>query len=80
MFYTYVLKSQVAMKYYTGYTGNLKSRLSDHNKGRSLYSRRYRPWILVYSENFETELEAQNRERYFKSSAGRRWLKIKVNK
>jgi putative endonuclease len=37
--------------------------------------RPYIPFELVYSEEFETEIEAINREKYFKTAAGRRFLK-----
>jgi putative endonuclease len=32
--------------------------------------------IIIYSENFETRLEARNREKYFKSGIGKEKLKI----
>ena len=38
----------------------------------------YIPFELVYFEKFETEQEAIARERYFKSAAGRRFLKKKL--
>jgi len=35
---------------------------------------------MVYYEKFDSEMEAVKREKYFKSAAGRRWLKKYVNK
>ena len=75
MFYTYILKSKIQVKYYTGYTDNLERRLNEHNQGRNIYSSRYIPWKIAYKEEFTTETEAIKREKYFKSAAGRRWLK-----
>jgi putative endonuclease len=80
MYYTYVLKSTNFVKYYTGYTNNLEKRLNDHNQGMSLYSKRYKPWNIIYFEEFSKEPEAIRREKYFKTAAGRRWLKKNVNK
>jgi putative endonuclease len=40
--------------------------------------RPYIPFKLVYSEAFDTEIEAIEREKYFKSSAGRRYLKGRI--
>jgi putative endonuclease len=37
--------------------------------------RPYIPFKIVYFESFETEQESIAREKYFKSAAGRRFLK-----
>ena len=79
MFYVYVLKSVRDKKFYTGHTNNLLRRLREHNDGKNIYSQRYMPWQIVYHESFSTELGAIKREKYFKSAAGRRWLKKYVN-
>ena len=34
---------------------------------------------LVYSENYDSFAEARKRELYFKTAAGRRFLKTKIN-
>ncbi len=80
MFYTYVLKSLVYQKFYTGHTDNLDRRLKQHNNGYTIYSKRYRPWQNVYCEQFNSEEESIKREKYFKSAVGRRWLKKYINK
>jgi putative endonuclease len=40
--------------------------------------RPYLPFQLVYFESFETKEEAILREKYFKTAAGRRYLKTKL--
>ncbi len=80
MFYTYILKSLKQRKFYTGHTDNLQRRLNEHNDGKNIYSKRYAPWKMVYNEKFDTESKAVKREKYFKSAAGRRWLKKYVDK
>lgn len=75
MFYTYILLSQVSNKTYAGRTDNLEKRLKEHSDGKETFSRRHRPWKVLYSERFLSEVESAKREKYFKSAAGRRWMK-----
>jgi putative endonuclease len=79
MYYTYVLRSLQNGVLYKGQTDDLKSRLLIHNSGLVSYSKRYLPWELVYFEEFETRAEAMAREKFFKTGAGRDWLKRKLN-
>lgn len=74
-FYTYVLQSTVNGHLYKGSTENLHRRLEEHNSGMVDYTSKYRPWKLVYHEQFETRREAILREKFFKSGQGRQWLK-----
>ncbi|MEK7133181.1 MAG: GIY-YIG nuclease family protein [Patescibacteria group bacterium] len=75
MFYTYILISEKDKKTYTGYTSNLEERLKYHNSGMVKATKNRRPFKIFYKEEFLTEQEAKERERYFKSSVGRRKLK-----
>lgn len=65
---------------YTGYTSNLEKRLEYHNRGRVKATKNRRPLRVLYKEEFATKEEAKKRERYLKSSAGRRFLKHKFKK
>ena len=75
MYYVYILKCQADGSLYKGYTNDLDRRLAEHNSGKSDYTSRKGPWELVYHESFETKEDAIKREKYFKSSAGRRFIK-----
>ena len=75
MFYAYVLKSIDHDFFYKGHCQDLDKRLLQHNSGMTISIRPYIPFKIIYSEEFETEQEAIAREKYFKSSAGRRFLK-----
>ena len=75
MAYLYILKSEQYPKTYVGITEDLIRRLEEHDKGFSDYSSKYRPWKLVYQENYANMIEAHKRELYFKSAAGRRFIK-----
>jgi len=72
----YVLLSQRDKKFYTGYTTNLKQRLTDHFHGNSKATAPRRPFKLIYCEYFLSEIDATNRERYLKTSTGKRMLKL----
>jgi putative endonuclease len=78
MFYAYVLKSMQFDYFYKGHCENLEQRLKEHNSGMTLSIKPYIPFKVVYFEEFETRDEAIKREKYFKSSAGRRFLKTKI--
>jgi len=71
----YILLSLRHPKTYVGITSNLHNRLIQHNKGCNNYSRRYKPWKVVYSETYQSEKDALERENYFKSHAGRNFIK-----
>jgi putative endonuclease len=79
MFYVYVLYSESAGKKYTGYTTNLTARLSQHNEGFSgSFTKGKGPWKLIYSETYNNRTEAQQREKYLKTGAGRDFIKEKT--
>ncbi|MEK7558241.1 MAG: GIY-YIG nuclease family protein [Patescibacteria group bacterium] len=73
--YVYILKSEKVAKTYVGSTSDLDRRVYEHNSGLSTFTKRYMPWKLVYSEECENIALAREREHYFKSTAGRRFLR-----
>ena len=75
MFIVYVLYSSQYDKIYIGYTGNLEQRTLSHNElGKKGWTIKFRPWILVHSEVFETKQQALLREKELKSGKGRKWI------
>ncbi len=74
MWFVYIIKSENGM-IYTGMTKNLEKRLLEHNIGMNYYTSRGSKWQLLYSEKFEDSNEARKREKYFKNTAGKEWLK-----
>ena len=75
MFFAYVLKSIEHDYYYKGHCQDLGKRLIQHNAGMTESIRPYIPFTIIYFEEFENEKHAIEREKYFKTSAGRRFLK-----
>ena len=74
-YYVYILKSLKDGKFYTGYTNNLKRRLNEHNEGKSLSTKNRAPFELVYWEGCLNSKDAVKREKYLKSSWGKRYIK-----
>ena len=61
--------------FYKGHCENPEERLIQHNSGMIESIRPYIPFELIYKEEFETREDSIAREKYCKSSAGRRFLK-----
>jgi putative endonuclease len=74
MYYTYVLKSEIDNNFYAGYTTNLKLRFEQHTKGYVESTKNRRPLTLVYYEACLHQEDALQRERYFKTYNGKRFL------
>jgi len=84
MFYVYILVSQSTGKRYIGQTNDLERRVAEHNSiehnHRKHTSRNQGPWKLVYHEEHPTRSEAMEREKWLKSSTGRRFLDRKIGR
>ena len=76
-YFVYILKSLSHGTYYYGSTSDIEKRLKEHNAGRQKYTKGRQPWVLHYSEVFETRAEAMQRERFFKTIDGYNYLKSK---
>ena len=74
-YFVYILKSLCANKTYVGITNNLERRLKEHNSGKSKFTKTYVPWEIIYNEKLSSRAIARNREKYFKSTAGRKRIK-----
>jgi len=72
----YVLYSLKDNNFYTGYTTNLHERLTSHISGDSQAIKFRRPFILLFCEYFLSKHDATRREKYFKTSVGKKMLKI----
>lgn len=78
MYYVYVLKSKVKDFYYKGFCNDLSVRIKQHNAGMTKSNKAYIPFEIKYYETCDTEEEAIKKEKYWKSAAGRRYLKDKI--
>ena len=78
MYYVYVIKSRVSDFYYKGFCSNLEKRLHEHNSGITKSNKKYIPYDVVYFEECSDLGQALKKEKYWKSAAGRRYLKDKL--
>jgi putative endonuclease len=74
-FYVYSLLSLKDLKFYTGFTTDLKKRLQQHARGEVKSTKGRRPLKLIHYEYFINEEDARAREVFFKSGFGRNQLK-----
>lgn len=79
MFTVYVLYSMDFDKIYVGYTSNLQQRLISHNElWQKGWTIKFRPWKLVYKEEYSTKAAAMIREKELKSAAGRNFIRTLI--
>ena len=74
-FYIYILYSLKDHKFYTGFTTDLKDRLSRHLRGEVKATMNRRPLKLIHYEYFLNKDDAKAREIFLKSGFGRNNLK-----
>lgn len=78
MYYVYVLLSLKDNQFYTGYTENLRNRLEMHSKGLVSITKNRRPLKLIYYEACPAQKDALKREKYLKTTWGKRYLKNRL--
>ena len=76
-FSVYILRSKVNQSHYYGHCHDLAMRLKRHNSGKVRSTKAYRPWEVIYTEEFQTKSDAYKREQFFKSIDGYNYLKAK---
>ena len=74
VFYVYVLRSESDSGFYIGFSTNLRARLRQHQDGESFATSHRGPWKLIYYEAYTEREDAEGREKFLKSGAGRRFL------
>jgi putative endonuclease len=80
MHYVYILQSKTTKRLYTGCTEDLRKRFNLHNKGRSSYTKKDKPWTLIYYEACVDQVDAYAREKYLKSGPGKRYIKNRLKR
>ena len=74
MYTVYVLQDSVG-KLYKGITNNLKRRLVEHKSRHTQSTKQLKNPVVVYKEEYDNFKQARERELYFKTAAGRRFIK-----
>ena len=75
MIIVYALSSQIRNYVYVGQTNNINRRFGQHNDGLERTTRFYRPFKLIYTEEFRNRTDARIKEKYLKSGVGKEFLK-----
>lgn len=77
-YYTYVLRSEKDGNNYVGFAKDLKKRLKDHEHGLVKSTINRRPLKLIYFEGCLHQQDATKREKYLKTSWGKRYIKSRL--
>lgn len=73
-YYLYILKSLSTPKYYVGISRNPENRLQFHNTIEKGFTSRYRPWEIVFKQEFENKESAISAERKIKNWKSRKMI------
>jgi len=69
VYYSYLLRLS-DQTYYTGFSENLKQRISEHQTGKVSHTKNLRPLTLVYYSAFISKKKALDFEKYLKTYSG----------
>jgi len=75
-YYVYVLLSLLDKKFYIGSSSNLVKRFSSHHNGLVRATKNRRPLKLIFYEAYRDKYDAIRREDYFKTTKGKKTLRI----
>ena len=72
--WVYVIESLTDQSWYTGMAIDPVKRLKEHNAGKNRFTKGHRPWKNIYVEKHDNWEQGRVREKYLKTSAGKKWL------
>jgi putative endonuclease len=75
-FYVYVLINKDG-RIYVGQTNDISQRLLLHNEGKVRSTKPYRPWQIMFTEEYKTRSESMTREKWLKTGKGREYIREK---
>lgn len=78
MYYVYVLQSEVDGNFYTGFSEDITRRIEQHNNGLVKSTKSRVPLRLVYYEASHNVKDAIHREKYLKSTYGKRYIRTRI--
>ena len=73
-FFVYLIWSDKSKRSYVGQTQDIENRLKRHKSGLVRSTKAYRPWKLIFKEEFRDRAEAMKKELWLKSPGGRKWI------
>ena len=72
--------SEKIKKFYVGSSSDVNKRLTEHNYGKANFTSKGIPWKLVYSEQFNSKKEDQQRERKIKRMKSKKYIESLISK
>ncbi|MCD6550467.1 GIY-YIG nuclease family protein [bacterium] len=77
MYYLYILRLKNGTLY-KGITSDLRRRVKEHKFGKVKSTKHKRPLKLIHYEAYLLKSDAERRERFLKTTEGRRLLKLQL--
>ncbi len=77
--FVYIIYSEKWDQYYVGSSQDIEKRLLQHNSGKNKSTRGGSPWVLKYSETFDTPTQAKKREFLIKKKKSRKYIEWLIN-
>lgn len=75
-FCVYILFSHKDFRLYIGFSTNIAARVKKHNSGGNVSTANRIPLELIFCEFYLFELDARKREMYFKTTMGKKAIKL----
>ena len=75
LYYVYAISSLQRNYIYVGISNNPERRIMQHNKGYERTTKPYRPYKVLIIETYPDRPAAREREKYLKTTTGKRFLK-----
>jgi putative endonuclease len=76
--YVYILESEENERYYVGRSKNPERRVDHHNTTSTGFTSRYRPWALVFQQEFDSKEEAVSAEQLIKGWKSRKMTRYVI--
>jgi putative endonuclease len=77
MYTVYILRDETG-SLYKGMTNNIGRRLAEHKRGKTITTRKMNNLKLIHKEEYDNFEDARKRELYFKTAAGRKFIKNNI--
>ncbi|MFY9153885.1 MAG: GIY-YIG nuclease family protein [Prolixibacteraceae bacterium] len=78
-YHSYVIYSPETGQFYYGYFEDLEKVLEMHNSNLIAPTKGKGPWVLMFSESFDTRLRAIRQVSFYRSVKGQRFIKKMLN-
>jgi putative endonuclease len=78
-YFSYVIYSPETGQFYYGYFEDLEKVLEMHNSDQIAPTKGKGPWVMMFSESYDTRVRAIRQSRFYRSVKGQRFIKKMLN-